>query len=73
MYKSELEDWENSKREFEVEKDETNEAINFQQKQYLKSEKSAIEEYCDMVLSNSTYPDYFPQEFDIEYSEQIKH
>ena len=68
VYNSELEEWANNKREFEVDKDETNEAINFQREQYLKADNSAIEDYCDMVLSNSTYPDYFPQEFDIEYS-----
>ncbi len=68
VYNSELEEWANNKREFEVDKDETNEAINFQREQYLKADNSAIEDYCDMVMSNSTYPDYFPQEFDIEYS-----
>jgi len=72
LYSSQLKEWEDNKKEFEINKDETNEAINFQKEQYYKGEKSAIEEYCDMVLSNSVYPDYFPQEFDIEYNETSK-
>ena len=72
LYSSELEEWEKHKKEFEINKDETNEAIDFQREQYFNGEKSAIEEYCDMVLSNSVYPDYFPQEFDIEYNETNK-
>lgn len=72
LYSSQLKEWEENKKEFEINKDETNGAINFQKEQYYKGEKSAIEEYCDMVLSNSVYPDYFPQEFDIEYNENNK-
>ena len=72
LYSSQLKEWEENKKEFEINKDQTNGAINFQKEQYYKGEKSAIEEYCDMVLSNSVYPDYFPQEFDIEYNETNK-
>lgn len=34
----------------------------------MAAESESIVEYCDMVLSNSEYPDYFPQEFDIDYN-----
>lgn len=32
----------------------------------------AIVEYCDLVLSSSRYPDYFPQEFDLDYNPTSK-
>src|SRR5690606_17753474 len=60
--------WEEKKQEFEIEKKEKNDAIEKKKEQYLACESDAIIEYCDMVLSNSDYPDYFPQEFDIEYN-----
>src|SRR5690606_4713040 len=32
----------------------------------------AITDYCDMVLERSHYPDYFPQSYDLEYSEAVR-
>ena len=34
---------------------------------YEAREPKAIEEYCILVLSRSTYPDWMPQEFEISY------
>jgi restriction system protein len=34
---------------------------------YESKEPEAIIEYCDLVLSSSRYPDYFHQEFDLDY------
>ncbi|WP_227395931.1 restriction endonuclease [Jeotgalibacillus aurantiacus] len=66
-YKSLLADWEKSKNQFELEKKETNEAVDLQKQRYFDNDPLAIEEYCDMVLSNSEYPDLFPKEYDLEY------
>jgi len=44
-----------------------NAAINDTRARYLRLEPETIEEYCDLVLSRSTYPDSFPQEFQLEY------
>ncbi|WP_174880071.1 restriction endonuclease, partial [Metabacillus niabensis] len=60
--------WEEKKKSFEHEQKEKNDAIERKKDQYLIGETEAIIEYCDMVLSNSNYPDYFPQEYDIEYN-----
>jgi restriction system protein len=60
--------WEEKNQEFELEKKEKNDAIEKKKEQYLAGESESIIEYCDMVLSNSDYPDYFPQEFDIDYN-----
>ena len=39
---------------------------------YESKNLEAIIEYCDLVLSTSRYPDYFPQEFDIDYDPTAK-
>jgi restriction system protein len=37
---------------------------------YLSGNKDSIEEYCQMVLNNSSYPGFFPQAFHLKYSEE---
>ncbi len=34
---------------------------------YQHAEPKAVEEYCDLVLSSSNYPDYFPRSWLLEY------
>lgn len=68
FYEEKLEKWNQGKKTFEMEQQEKNNAIEKKKQQYLAGEGEAIIEYCDMVLSNSVYPDYFPQEFDLDYN-----
>ncbi|RKJ17104.1 restriction endonuclease, partial [Butyricicoccus sp. 1XD8-22] len=51
---------------------EKNDAIEAQKENYLKMVPSSIIEYCDMVLSNSNYPESFPKEYDIDYNDLNK-
>ncbi|WP_252504789.1 restriction endonuclease [Sporosarcina sp. Marseille-Q4943] len=67
-----LSNWNEEKEEFETRQKENNDAINAQKASYQKGDPSAIVEYCDMVLSNSIYPDYFPQKFDLDYNSLTK-
>lgn len=71
-YEELLKQWEQDKNEFLVQQKEKNDAINLEKDLYLKKAPSAIVDYCDMVLSNSVYPDSFPQEFDIEFINETK-
>lgn len=71
-YGEHLKEWENNKKEYFKEQDENNKAIEDQKNNYDKGLPTAIIDYCDMVLSNSTYPDYFPQEVDIDYNSETK-
>lgn len=64
----EMKKWEERKEAFELQQKKKNDAIESQKTLYLAGESESIVEYCDMVLSNSEYPDYFPQEFDIDYN-----
>jgi len=39
---------------------------------YQNREPDAVVDYCELVLSASRYPDYFPQEFELEYDATAK-
>jgi restriction system protein len=55
------------KNEFEEEKRRNNEALENIKSRYKEKDPKAIEEYCDLVLSVSQYPDYFPKNWVLEY------
>jgi restriction system protein len=57
----------------EVEKWELNkEAVLANKEKYFSRNSDAIIDYCEMVLANSKYPDYFFQEWDLDYQEESK-
>jgi restriction system protein len=47
-------------------------AVDAKRTTYESKDPEAIIEYCDLVLSSSRYPDYFPQEFDLDYDATAK-
>jgi restriction system protein len=47
-----------------------NAAIDAQKSRYLRCDADAIAEYSDLVLSRSSYPASFPQEFQTDYENQ---
>lgn len=71
-YSEELTQWEEQKRLFNEKQTGNNQAIEKLKAEYLSGEPEAISEYCDLVLSASDYPAYFPQEFAIEYNPASK-
>ncbi|GEN89774.1 restriction endonuclease [Oceanobacillus sojae] len=71
-YEEFLHGWEKERKEFLTQQKEKNDAIDLEKEMYFKKVPAAIVDYCDMVLSNSVYPDTFPQEFDIEFNNETK-
>ncbi len=67
-----IKEWESNKHQYEARQSELNERIKEKKGQYFNKEFSAITDYCEMVLTNSKYPGYFPQEWDIDYQEETK-
>ena len=59
--------WEKRRDAFLATQRDTNAAIDQQRERYEAREPEAIEEYCDLALSRSTYPDWMPQEFELSY------
>ena len=62
-----LGDWEARKTAFSNQENFRNAAIDAKQAAYLALEPSAIVDYCDLVLAQSVYPNFFPQEFELDY------
>jgi restriction system protein len=58
----------NAKDRYEKEILESNIQIEVLKESYKNNEPNAIQEYCEIVLNNSSYPDFFPKEFEIEYN-----
>jgi restriction system protein len=64
--------FEQEKADFLASQKRSNNAIDDLKNRYTKHETSAVQEYCEMVLNNSIYPDYFPKNWDLEYRPDSK-
>lgn len=72
QYLADIEAWELLKREYEDNQRTANGAVDQQRERYLRGDPDAIVDYCDLVLSRSNYPDFFPKEFELQYNTQNK-
>lgn len=71
-YQKTLKRWQADEQAFLAAQRETNQSIEKRKEQYLSNNIDAIVDYCELVLSNSQYPDYFPKEFDLDYNPETK-
>ncbi|WOJ90355.1 restriction endonuclease [Methylocapsa polymorpha] len=55
--------WQTARDKFEDARLENNDAVDDLCARYNGGDPTAIEEYCDIVLSNSEYPDCFPRDW----------
>ncbi len=62
-----LAEWQSRRREFDRRQAESNAAVDRLATAYHECAKKAVEQYCELVLGSSTYPESFPQSFDCEY------
>lgn len=67
-----LREWNDEREGFLKQQKEKNDAIDAEKTNYLVGNPLAIVDYCDMVLSNSAYPDIFSQKFDLDYNPLTK-
>lgn len=67
-HEEDIKEWEKRKEKFLEEQKEANTAVDGNKERYLAGEPEAVSDYCDSVLSNSLYPDYFPKEWDLDYN-----
>jgi len=66
--RKQVDEWEKRKEEFLRNQNEYNSKIDQLKDSYLSKQQNAIIEYCRRVLTNSEYPDSFPQNFELEYN-----
>lgn len=72
QYQNDCATWEKDRSDYLQKRDSNNLKIDQIKQRYLDCDAEAILEYCNMVLSNSEYPDYFPQSFDLDYNSNNK-
>jgi restriction system protein len=72
IFNQAVSNFESKKVEFEEEKKRDNDALEVIKSRYQGKDGGAIEEYCDLVLNSSQYPDYFPQNWQLEYREESR-
>lgn len=64
--------WEIRRDEYNREREAEHAQIDAKKMAYEALEPDSIIDYCDLVLSSSNYPEYFPQEFDLDYDPATK-
>lgn len=64
--------WEKRQAEYLEKRKKNNAAIDSRMEEYMSGNGDAISEYCDMVLSGSSYPDCFPAEWELFYDVSSK-
>jgi len=67
-YNESLQGWMDEKGKYPIARQEVNQAVENQKKKYQEKDPDAILDYCDIVLTNSEYPDYFPREYDMDFN-----
>jgi len=71
-YSNSIDKWEQERSVYYDDQVKRNRAIDERHEAYLECNATDIIEYCDTVLSNSAYPDYFPQDFELDYLEATR-
>lgn len=64
--------WAVRRNQYNSEKAEEHAEVDAKRASYEAGDPEAIIEYCDLVLSSSQYPAFFPQEFDLDYDVSAK-
>lgn len=60
--------WRSDERAYLEEQSRAHQAIDARRALYEQGDPEAVTDYCGMVLDNSVYPDYFPQDFELEFN-----
>ena len=71
-HEEQIEAWAARKNAFLAEQSAASAVIDAQRTAYEAKDAHAISKYCDLVLSMSSYPADFPQEFDLQYDPGAK-
>lgn len=69
---AEVEQWNREAQAYQEEIAKKDVAIDERRAKYEALQLDGVEDYCEMVLANSEYPDGFPQDFDLEYIPETK-
>jgi len=60
--------WIKNKEDFYEKQKQNNLKIDDLEQKYLSKNEQAVLYYCELVLNNSVYPEYFPKDFQLDYN-----
>jgi len=64
--------WESDKKAYELGQLQNNDKVLERKQAYFAGDVDAIVDYCDMVLANSQYPDFFSADWSLTYQADTK-
>ncbi len=64
--------WQEARQRYVAEREQCLPLIDAKGQAHLLGEPYAVLDYCDLLLSRSPYPDYFPQAYDLDYFPEQK-
>ena len=71
-YEAVIKAWRKKCAKYREKRNKSNAVMDEKKAKYLNGNPEAILDYYDMVLSNSEYPDYFPQSYQLDYNPENK-
>ncbi|MFH1314063.1 MAG: restriction endonuclease [Candidatus Eisenbacteria bacterium] len=60
--------WQAEREKYKKAQGERNAEVETKRQSYAAGDPDSIMDYCGMVLDNSSYPDFLPQSYDLEYN-----
>lgn len=66
-FESNLQKWNRDQEQYLAVQELRNREIDSQKEAYFARDPEMIKKYCELVLSNSLYPEMFPQEFELNF------
>ncbi|MGC9151326.1 MAG: restriction endonuclease [Microbacter sp.] len=66
------ENWEKTERDFYEAQEVQNAKVELKKTSYFEHNIESVIEYCELILNNSQYPDFFPRDFDLDYNKTTK-
>jgi restriction system protein len=67
QYDRTVQAWQQARQKYLAEREQCRPLIDAKGQAWLLGEPYAVLDYCDLLLSHSPYPDFFPQAYDLDY------
>ncbi|MBL7649305.1 MAG: DUF4236 domain-containing protein [Candidatus Hydrogenedentes bacterium] len=67
QYRSELDAWERRREVYSQRWQVRSDYVDAKRNRYFAGDSRVVQDYCELVLGNSKYPDYFPQAYELLY------
>ncbi|MBT8573489.1 restriction endonuclease [Polynucleobacter sp. Latsch14-2] len=72
QYKNDVNSWEQAREDYKINVQNQNAELDLLDSTYATGDSEAIVHYTETVLSHSDYPNFFPKEFELEYTPETK-